>query len=180
MIGSTWSRSALVVSSCLLGSLGCADVGSGDAPGSADDTTTESSAVTARFPAGSTLRTTTALNLRAGPSSADAIRTVMPADATVTLATDPGPTNGFYHVRYGTLEEMLKAEKLDILMVGSPNHMHLDHIRTGLEAGCKVFTEKPVVTTVAETFALARLIHQYGSDNVMVGLVLRYAPLAAV
>jgi len=79
--------------------------------------------------------------------------------------------------RHQTLEGMLKAEKLDVLMVGSPNHMHLDHIRIGLEAGCKVFTEKPVVTTVAETMALARLIHQYGSDNVMVGLVLRYAPL---
>jgi predicted dehydrogenase len=40
-----------------------------------------------------------------------------------------------------------------------------------------VFTEKPVVTSEAETMALASLIHQYGSDNVMVGLVLRYAPL---
>jgi len=79
--------------------------------------------------------------------------------------------------RYPTLETMLESENLDLLMVGSPNHMHLGHIRTGLEAGAKIFTEKPVVTTVAETLALARLIHQYGSDNVMVGLVLRYAPL---
>jgi predicted dehydrogenase len=62
-------------------------------------------------------------------------------------------------------------------MVGSPNHMHLDHIRTGLEAGCKVFTEKPVVTSVAQTMELARLLHAYGADNVLVGLVLRYAPL---
>jgi predicted dehydrogenase len=79
--------------------------------------------------------------------------------------------------RYETLEGMLEGEKLDLLMVGSPNHMHLGHIRTGLEHGAKVFTEKPVVTSVAETLALARLIHAYGSDNVMVGLVLRYAPL---
>ena len=42
---------------------------------------------------------------------------------------------------------MLDSEKLDLLMVGSPNHMHLDHIRIGLERGLKVFTEKPVVTT---------------------------------
>ena len=79
--------------------------------------------------------------------------------------------------RYDTLEAMLAGEKLDLLMVGSPNHMHLGHIRTGLEAGAKVFTEKPVVTTVAETMELARLISRYGADNVMVGLVLRYAPL---
>ena len=35
---------------------------------------------------------------------------------------------------YATPEELLDNEKLDLLMVGSPNHMHLDHIRIGLEA----------------------------------------------
>ena len=79
--------------------------------------------------------------------------------------------------RYESLEAMLAGEKLDLLMVGSPNHMHLGHIRTGLESGVRVFTEKPVVTTEAETLELAKLIHEHGSDNVMVGLVLRYAPL---
>ncbi len=78
---------------------------------------------------------------------------------------------------YETLEAMLAGEKLDLLMVGSPNHMHLEHIRTGLEHGVRVFTEKPVVTTEAETLELAKLIHEHGSDKVMVGLVLRYAPL---
>lgn len=78
---------------------------------------------------------------------------------------------------YETLEAMLDNEQLDLLMVGSPNHMHLGHIRTGLEHGAKVFTEKPVVTSIAETLELARLIHRYGADNLMVGLVLRYAPL---
>ena len=55
--------------------------------------------------------------------------------------------------------------------------MHLDHIRVGLERGMKIFAEKPVVTTEAETMELARLIGEYGADRVMVGLVLRYAPL---
>ncbi|MCX5495302.1 Gfo/Idh/MocA family oxidoreductase [Kaistia dalseonensis] len=78
---------------------------------------------------------------------------------------------------YETLTELLENEALDLLMVGSPNHLHLGHIRIGLDHGVKVFSEKPVVTTVEETMQLARLIGQYGSDNVMVGLVLRYAPL---
>ncbi|SHF10942.1 Predicted dehydrogenase [Kaistia soli DSM 19436] len=78
---------------------------------------------------------------------------------------------------YGSLEELLAGETLDLLMVGSPNHLHLGHIRTGLDSGVKVFSEKPVVTTVEETMELARLIAEFGSDNVMVGLVLRYAPL---
>ena len=104
---------------------------------------------------------------------------------TVVAHVDPEPFGLSYTEKYDvptgkhyeTLDGMLKGEKLDLLMVGSPNHMHLGHIRAGLEAGLKVFTEKPVVTTVAETLELARLIHRYGSDNVMVGLVLRYAPL---
>lgn len=79
---------------------------------------------------------------------------------------------------YGSITEMHKAEQLDLLMVGSPNHMHLAHIREGLENGLKIFTEKPVVTTEDDTFALLDLLKQSGStDNVMIGLVLRYAPL---
>lgn len=79
--------------------------------------------------------------------------------------------------RYDSLEAMLAGEKLDLLMVGSPNRMHLDHIRIGLEHGLKIFAEKPVVTTEAETVEMGRLIAQYGADRIMVGLVLRYAPL---
>lgn len=78
---------------------------------------------------------------------------------------------------YATLEAMLDGEQLDLLMVGSPNHTHLEYIRIGLERGLKIFTEKPVVTSVEDTMALAELIAEYGSDNLMVGLVLRYAPL---
>ena len=107
------------------------------------------------------------------------------ADFQVVAHVDPEPFGLSYTTqhdipvgsRYETLEAMLEGEKLDLLMVGSPNHMHLGHIRTGLESGVRVFTEKPVVTTEAETLELARLIHEHGSDNVMVGLVLRYAPL---
>lgn len=99
---------------------------------------------------------------------------VDPHPAGLSYAEDRGVSVG---KAYDSLEAMLDSEQLDLLMVGSPNHMHLDHIRIGLERGLKIFTEKPVVTTIEETMALAKLIHQYGSDNVMVGLVLRYAPL---
>lgn len=40
-----------------------------------------------------------------------------------------------------------------------------------------MFTEKPIVTTIEESFELARLLNQYGQDRLMVGLVLRYSPL---
>ena len=76
---------------------------------------------------------------------------------------------------YETLSEMIKNEKLDLLMIGSPNHLHLKHIKEGLEAGLKIFAEKPIVINEEETFALAKLIKQYGQDKIIVGLVLRYS-----
>ena len=103
----------------------------------------------------------------------------------VAAYVDPDPAGRPYMEEHGipagrpyaSLDAMLDGERLDLLMVGSPNHLHLDHIRTGLERGLKVFTEKPVVTTIDETMALGALIAEYGADSLMVGLVLRYAPL---
>lgn len=99
---------------------------------------------------------------------------VDPAPAGMARTQEHGISVG---KQYDTLEALIDEGNLDLLMVGSPNHLHLDHIRIGLERGMKIFAEKPVVTTVEDTMALAELIAKYGSDNVMVGLVLRYAPL---
>src|SRR5690606_17262344 len=101
-------------------------------------------------------------------------------DFSVAGYVDPEPAGLPYTAEHGisvgkqypSLEALLDGEELDLLMVGSPNHLHLDHIRVGLDRGIKIFTEKPVVTTVEETMELARLIARHGSDNLMVGLVL--------
>jgi predicted dehydrogenase len=77
---------------------------------------------------------------------------------------------------YETPQDLIANETFDLLMIGSPNHMHLEHIRIGLEAGCKVFSEKPIVTTLEQTYELAHLLAKYGHDRLMVGLVLRYSP----
>ena len=74
------------------------------------------------------------------------------------------------------VDEMLAITDADILFVGSPNHLHLEHITSGLNAGVRVFSEKPIVTTLEQTWALAELLREHGSDRLMVGLVLRYAP----
>lgn len=47
----------------------------------------------------------------------------------------------------------------------------------GLEAGAKIFSEKPIVASIEQTYALAELMGRYGHGRLMVGLVLRYAPL---
>ncbi|RFB80325.1 Gfo/Idh/MocA family protein [Methylovirgula sp. 4M-Z18] len=84
---------------------------------------------------------------------------------------DPGQS-------YESIDALAKAAPLDLLMIGSPNHLHLGHIKTALQLNLKVFCEKPVVISEAETYELLRLLHACGDpDRVMVGLVLRYAPL---
>ena len=99
---------------------------------------------------------------------------VDPAPAGMELLVEKGISAG---TQYASVQELLKAEDLDLLMVGSPNAMHLDHIRAGFEAGVRVFSEKPVVTTREDSFAMAELLAKYGVENLLIGLVLRYAPL---
>ena len=104
-------------------------------------------------------------------------------DADLVAFVDPQPIGKDYAERnhffppqeYSSLNEMLSNEKLDLLMIGSPNHLHLDHIKIGLNAGIKIFAEKPIVIDEAQSFELARLLGEFGQDQVLVGLVLRYS-----
>lgn len=92
---------------------------------------------------------------------------------------DPEPTHlemiGLDTPRFDSVEEMLSKTAPDLFFVGSPNLYHLEQIRAGLDAGVRIFSEKPVVRTLEESFELARLLAEHGTDSVMVGLVLRYA-----
>ncbi|WP_116135044.1 Gfo/Idh/MocA family protein [Tropicimonas sp. IMCC34043] len=80
---------------------------------------------------------------------------------------------------YDDLDEMLRVEKLDMLMIGSPNHMHIGHLRSAILADVPhIFAEKPVVISEEETFELLELMRDHGGHRrIMIGLVLRYSPL---
>lgn len=71
----------------------------------------------------------------------------------------------------------LAATRPDVVFVGSPNHLHLEHITAALEAGARVFSEKPVVIDPEQTWTIARLLRRHGPERLFVGLVLRCAPL---
>ena len=98
---------------------------------------------------------------------------------------DPSPV-GLHHFQsehrrplnaYTDLARMLDSETLDLLMIGSPNHLHYEQLHLALDAGLKVFCEKPVVISEEQTFGVLDLLRRHGADRVVMGLVLRYAPL---
>tara|TARA_B100000427_G_scaffold287272_1_gene261776 strand:- start:57 stop:1202 length:1146 start_codon:yes stop_codon:yes gene_type:complete len=104
-------------------------------------------------------------------------------DVNLVAYVDPQPigkayaakNNFFPKKNYQTLNEMIANEKLDLLMIGSPNHLHLEHITEGLKAGLRIFAEKPIVVNEIQTIELAKLIREFGADKILVGLVLRYS-----
>lgn len=52
---------------------------------------------------------------------------------------------GFGGKGYTDIQEMLDAEKPDIVSVCSPHHLHVEHARLALLAGANVLCEKPLV-----------------------------------
>ncbi|KMW60717.1 Small Molecule Metabolism [Candidatus Rhodobacter oscarellae] len=103
-----------------------------------------------------------------------------------TAVVDPSDTRlpvltalGAQPQRYDNINDMLAGQRFDLLIIGSPNHLHLEHLSAALRSDVPyIFTEKPVVISVDETLELARLIAEHdGVKRMMVGLVLRYSPL---
>lgn len=92
-----------------------------------------------------------------------------------TLLKDLKKNRLLPHKSYFNLTDMLKNEDLDLLMVGSPNFLHLEHTQLGLEAGLRIFSEKPVVINEQQTIEMLNLIKKYGEHSILVGLVLRYS-----
>lgn len=80
---------------------------------------------------------------------------------------------------YASPQELIDAGPYDLLMIGSPNHMHLQHLTLGLAGTSPIFCEKPIVRTVEETMEVARLLAEdiAGRPPVFIGLVLRSNPL---
>jgi predicted dehydrogenase len=72
---------------------------------------------------------------------------------------------------------LLADGPFDLVMIGSPNHLHLPHLEAAFAAGFPIFCEKPIVRTRAETFDLARRLSGRAVPPVFIGLVMRSMPL---
>lgn len=65
----------------------------------------------------------------------------------------------------------------DLVMIGSPNHLHYEHLKAAFAAGYPIFAEKPIVRTEAETLALARDLSETATPPLYIGLVMRSMPI---
>jgi predicted dehydrogenase len=78
---------------------------------------------------------------------------------------------------FATPQELLAAGPYDLVMIGSPNHLHFEHLNLALDAGWPVFAEKPIVRTQAESLALAARLAAGGTPPLFIGLVMRSMPI---
>lgn len=100
---------------------------------------------------------------------------VDPAPVGLPLLAEQGIDAGRPHP---DLQSLLADGSYDLMMIGSPNHLHLQHLAETLERHPGfIFIEKPIVRTEEESFAAARLILEHGRGRVLVGLVARSAPI---
>jgi predicted dehydrogenase len=76
----------------------------------------------------------------------------------------------------GDLSSMLRRERVELLIVCSPDATHDEHIVTGLRAGCHVVTEKPMTTDVARCRRILDAQRQTGG-RVTVAFNYRYHPV---
>jgi predicted dehydrogenase len=62
---------------------------------------------------------------------------------------------------YQDYREMLKAHKMDIVLVGSPDHWHALHAIAAMEAGADVYVQKPISVDVLEGEAMIAAARKY-------------------
>src|SRR5580692_12216553 len=77
---------------------------------------------------------------------------------------------------FETPEALLASGPYDLVMIGSPNHLHLTHLEAAFAAGYPIFSEKPIVRTEAESVTLARRLAGEPLPPLFIGLVMRSMP----
>jgi len=106
-------------------------------------------------------------------------------DLRVDGYVDPDPVGGPILQAAGILpgrafetpRALLADGPYDLVMIGSPNHLHLSHLTEALGAGYPVFAEKPIVRTEAESVTLAKALAGTSVPPLFIGLVMRSMPI---
>ena len=76
---------------------------------------------------------------------------------------------------FDDIEELLRYEELDAVVICSPNHLHESHIQAALSANLHVLVEKPLAMSAVSVQRVLRAVEK--RDRVlMVGMNHRYRP----
>ena len=75
---------------------------------------------------------------------------------------------------YQNLEEMVTCPDIDIVVIYTPDQLHLEHIRTCFEAGKHVICTKPLVTSLEEAWQVIGLAQKHSNLRLMVGQSSRF------
>lgn len=76
---------------------------------------------------------------------------------------------------YDDIQDLVGHERLDAVLICTPNHLHESHIQAGLTAGLHVMVEKPMALSSQSAQKLVRAADRSGKI-VMVGMNHRYRP----
>ncbi len=76
---------------------------------------------------------------------------------------------------YDDFEDLLQHERLEAVLIATPNHLHESHIVAALSAGLHVLVEKPMALTSAGAQKIVRMAEKR-DRVVMVGMTHRYRP----
>lgn len=88
------------------------------------------------------------------------------ADATAQRAGCPA---------YTSIEAMLDGADVDLVMICTPDHLHLEPVRIAAAAGKHIFLEKPIATTLEDAEAILDTVERAGV-GFTVGHCLRFDP----
>lgn len=78
--------------------------------------------------------------------------------------------------RYGSIEEVLSAEKIDGIIIGSPNFFHLKNLNSLKGRKIPVLLEKPLDSTWEKICDVVRFCRGY-EGPVLIGHCMRYSPV---
>ena len=76
---------------------------------------------------------------------------------------------------FDDIEELLRYEALDAVVICSPNHLHESHIMAALSADLHVLVEKPLAMSATSVQRILRTVEKH-NRVVMVGMNHRYRP----
>ena len=79
---------------------------------------------------------------------------------------------------YNSIDEACSDPSTDALIIATPNHTHLDVVRTVVKSGKAIFLEKPIATSVADAYELCQLAESHAKPFLF-GLQYRYKSIYA-